>query len=202
MKKGDIKETEVFEYIKKFLKDYGYPPSYREIGKAVNIKSTNSVKGYIDRLVEKNLLVKQDNKSRCINFVKNREERKYDLVNIPIVGKVAAGIPILAEENIEDEFVISRSVFGTNEDLYMLQVTGDSMIDLGICEKDYVVVKKQEDAQNGDIVVAYINGYATVKIFYKHNGSIHLLPRNELYRPIVVEDCQILGKVVGCIKKF
>lgn len=202
MKKGDIKENEVFEYIKKFSKEYGYPPSYREICKAVNIKSTNSVKGYIDRLVEKNLIIKQDNKSRCINFVKNREERKYDLVNIPIVGKVAAGVPILAVENIEDEFVISRSVFGTNEDLYMLQVTGDSMIDLGICEEDYVVVKKQEDAQNGDIVVAYIDGYATVKIFYKLDGLIHLLPKNELFRPIVVKDCQILGKVVGCIKKF
>lgn len=202
MKKGDLKEAQIFEYIKNFSKTNGYSPSYREISAAVNIKSTNSVKKYVDRLVEKKLIIKQDNKSRCMNYVQTREERKNDVVSIPLVGRVAAGVPILAVENIEDEFVISKSVFGTNQELFMLKIAGDSMINIGIDDGDFVVVKKQDDAENGDIVVAYIDGYATVKNFYKDGQFVKLVPQNELYKPIVTNDCKVLGKVVGCIKKF
>lgn len=202
MKKGDLKEAEIFEFIKTFSKTNGYSPSYREISAAVNIKSTNSVKKYVDRLVEKKLITKQDNKSRCMNYTQTREERKNDVVSIPLVGRVAAGVPILAVENIEDEFVISKSVFGTNQELFMLKIAGDSMINIGIDDGDFVVVKKQENAENGDIVVAYIDGYATVKNFYKEGQFVKLVPQNELYKPIITTDCKVLGKVVGCIKKF
>ena len=125
-----------------------------------------------------------------------------DIVTIPLIGKVAAGNPILAFENVEDEFVISKSVFGTNQELFMLKIAGDSMINIGIDDGDYVVVKKQENAENGDIVVAYIDGYATVKNFYKEGQFIRLQPQNELYKPIITNNCTILGKVIGCIKKF
>ena len=202
MKKGDLKEAQIYEYIKNYTKENGFPPSYREISAGVDIKSTNSVKKYVDRLVEKNLIVKHDNKSRSINYVQNKEERKMDIVTIPLIGKVAAGNPILAFENVEDEFVISKSVFGTNQELFMLKIAGDSMINIGIDDGDYVVVKKQENAENGDIVVAYIDGYATVKNFYKEGQFIRLQPQNELYKPIITNNCTILGKVVGCIKKF
>lgn len=202
MKKGDLKEAQIYEYIKNYTKENGFPPSYREISVGVNIKSTNSVKKYVDRLVEKNLIIKHDNKSRSINYVQNKDERKMDVVTIPLIGKVAAGNPILAFENVEDEFVISKSVFGTNQELFMLKIAGDSMINIGIDDGDYVVVKKQENAENGDIVVAYIDGYATVKNFYKEGQFIRLQPQNELYKPIITNNCTILGKVVGCIKKF
>lgn len=202
MKKGDIKEAEIYEYIKSYTNENGFPPSYREISVGVNIKSTNSVKKYVDRLVEKKLIVKHDNKSRSINYQQGKQDRKNDVVTIPLIGRVAAGVPILAVENIEDEFVMSKSVFGTNQELFMLRIAGDSMINIGIDDGDYVVVKKQEDAENGDIVVAYIDGYATVKNFYKEGQFIRLQPQNELYKPIITNNCTILGKVVGCIKKF
>lgn len=202
MKKGDLKETQIFEFIKAYTNENGFPPSYREISAGVNIKSTNSVKKYVDRLVEKKLIVKHDNKSRSINYVQNKAEQKMDLVNIPLIGKVAAGSPILAFENIEDEFVVSKSVFGTNQELFMLRVSGDSMINIGIDDGDFVVVKKQESAENGDIIVAYIDGYATVKNFYKEGQFVRLQPQNELYKPIITNQCKILGKVVGCIKRF
>lgn len=202
MKKGDIKEVQIFEFIKSYTNENGFPPSYREISAGVDIKSTNSVKKYVDRLVEKNLIVKHDNKSRSINYVQNKLERKMDLVNIPLVGKVAAGSPILAFENIEDEFVVSKSFFGTNQELFMLRVSGDSMVNIGIADGDFVVVKKQENAENGDIIVAYLDGYSTVKTFYRQGEFIRLQPQNELYKPIITNQCRILGKVVGCIKKF
>lgn len=202
MKKGDIKENQIFEFIKSYTNDNGFPPSYREISAGVNIKSTNSVKKYVDRLVEKKLIVKHDNKSRSINYVQNKEERKNDTVSIPLIGKVAAGSPILAFENVEEEFIMSKSVFGTNQELFMLRIAGDSMINIGIDDGDYVVVKKQDNAENGDIVVAYIDGYATVKNFYKDGQFVRLQPQNELYKPIITTECKVLGKVVGCIKRF
>ncbi len=202
MKKGDIKENQIFEFIKSYTNANGFPPSYREISEGVHIKSTNSVKKYVDRLVEKKLIIKHENKSRSINYVQTREERKMDVVSIPLIGKVAAGTPILAVENVEDEFVMSKSVFGTTQELFMLRISGDSMINIGIDDGDFVVVKKQEDAENGDIVVAYIDGYATVKNFYRDGRFIRLQPQNELYKPIITNDCKILGKVVGCIKRF
>jgi len=202
MKKGDLKEQEVLEFIKEYTFKHGIAPSYREISLGVNIKSTNSVKQYIDRLTEKNLIYKHDNKTRSISFKEKKDEISKQTITIPVIGKVAAGEPILAFENVEDEIIISKSVFSTTQQLYMLRISGESMIDIGINDGDFVVVKKQDTAENGEIVVAYIDGYATVKTFYKEGDHFRLQPQNELFRPIITKNCQILGKVVGCIKKF
>lgn len=200
MRKGDLKEAEVYSFIKKYININGFPPSYREISANAGIKSTNSVKKYIDRLTEKGLIVRKENKSRTLGF--NQEERKHETISIPLIGKVAAGIPILAEQNIEDELIVSKSIFKSNEELFMLKISGDSMVNIGIEDGDLVVVKKQESAENGDIVVAYIDGYATVKNFYREKNMIRLQPQNEMYKPIFTNDCKILGIVIGCIKRF
>ena len=165
MKKGDIKQEQILKFLIDYLDKNSYPPSYREIAGGVGIKSTNSVKKYLDVLEEKGLINRHDAKNRSIEIVKKDNTNVKNLVSIPLVGKVAAGNPILAFENIEDEFVISKSIFGTGQQLFMLKISGDSMIELGIDDGDYVVVKKQENAENGEIVVAYIDGYATVKTY-------------------------------------
>ena len=202
MKKGDIKQEQILNFLKEYLDNNPFPPSYREIAKGVNIKSTNSIKKYLDTLEEKNLIKRNDYQNRSIQIVKKDYSNEKDLVKIPLVGKVAAGIPILAVENIEDEFIVSKSIFGTSQELFMLKISGDSMIEIGIDDGDYVVVKKQETAENGEIVVAYLDGYSTVKTYYNNGKVITLQPQNPLYQKIETTSCSILGKVVGCIKKF
>lgn len=202
MKKGDLKQEQILTFLKDFLDSKPYPPSYREIASGVGIKSTNSVKKYLDILEEKGLIRRSDYKNRSIEIIKKDYSSTKDLVSIPLVGKVAAGMPILAIENIEDEFIVSKTIFGTSQELFMLKISGDSMIEIGIDDGDYVVVKKQENAENGDIVVAYLEGYATVKNFYKDGNKIRLQPQNPLYQPIFTQNCNVLGKVVGCIKRF
>lgn len=202
MKKGDIKQEQILKFLIDYLDKNSYPPSYREIAGGVGIKSTNSVKKYLDVLEEKGLINRHDAKNRSIEIVKKDNTNVKNLVSIPLVGKVAAGNPILAFENIEDEFVISKSIFGTGQQLFMLKISGDSMIELGIDDGDYVVVKKQETAENGEIVVAYIDGYATVKTYYNDGKSVKLIPHNALHKPIITQNVNILGKVIGCIKRF
>ena len=202
MKKGDLKQEEILRFLIDFMDNNPYPPSYREIAKGVNIKSTNSVKKYLDILEERNLIKRIDCQNRSIQIVRKNYSNEKDLVKIPLVGKVAAGIPILATENIEDEFIISKSIFGTSQELYMLRISGDSMIEIGIEDGDFVVVKKQNTAENGEIVVAYIDGHATVKNYYNDGTKIMLRPQNPLYKTLVTTNCTILGKVVGCIKRF
>ena len=202
MRKGELKQEEILSYLKDYIDEHSYAPSYREIAVGVGIKSTNSIKKYLDILEEKNIISRKNTQNRSIEIIKKGPSNNKDLVTIPLIGKVAAGVPILAEENKEDEFVISKSVFGTSQELFMLKISGDSMIEVGIDDGDYVVVKKQSTAENGEMVVAYIDGYATVKNFYKDGNTIRLQPQNALYSPIIVNDCVILGKVIGCIKKF
>lgn len=202
MKKGDLKQEQILKFLIDFLDNNPYPPSYREIASGVGIKSTNSVKKYLDTLEDKGLIRRHDYKNRSIEIVKKDYSSAKDLISVPLIGKVAAGSPILAFENIEDEFIISKSVFGTSQELFMLKISGDSMIEIGIDDGDYVVVKKQNTAENGEIVVAYLEGYATVKNFYKDGNTIRLQPQNPLYQPIITTNCTILGKVVGCIKRF
>ena len=202
MKKGDLKQEQILKFLIDYLDNNPYPPSYREIAKGVNIKSTNSIKKYLDILEEKNLIKRNDYQNRSIQIVKKDYSNEKDLIKIPLIGKVSAGIPILAVENIEDEFIVSKSVFGTSQELFMLKISGDSMIEIGINDGDYVVVKKQETAENGEIVVAYLEGYATVKTFYKDGEKVTLQPQNPLYQKIVTTNCSILGKVIGCIKRF
>ena len=194
------KEQRVLEYIKKQIQDTGYPPSVREICSALGFKSTSSAHQYIWRLAEKGYIDKGDLKTRAIKVVGTEST-----IAVPIVGKVAAGEPILATENIEDYMSIGESFFSKDalqNDNFILKVQGESMIEAGINDGDYIIVSKQETARNGQIVVAMIDGEATVKTFYKEKDYIRLQPENSTMDPIIVKDCQIVGKVIGLFRKI
>ena len=185
---------------KEQIKDTGYPPSVREICAALGFKSTSSAHQYIWRLAEKGYIDKGDLKTRAIKVVGTEST-----ISVPIVGKVAAGEPILATENIEDYMTIGESFFSKDalhNDNFILKVQGESMIEAGINNGDYIIVSKQSTARNGEIVVAMIEGEATVKTFYKEKDHIRLQPENSTMDPIIVRDCQILGKVVGLFRKI
>lgn len=202
MSKGKIteKQTEILEYIKDTILSKGYPPAVREICEAVHLKSTSSVHSHLETL-EKNGYIRRDpTKPRTIeilddDFALNRRE----VVNVPVVGTVAAGMPILAEQNIEDYMPIPVEML-PNKEIFMLKVKGESMIDAGIYNNDKVIVAKQSTAENGEMVVALIDDSATVKTFYKENGHIRLQPENAAMDPIIVDDVQILGKVIGLLR--
>ena len=196
----NVQEQRVLDYIKETIRTTGYPPSVREICAALNFKSTSSAHQYISRLADKGYIDKKDLKTRAIRVI-----GAESTISVPIVGKVAAGEPILAQENIEDYFSIGESFFRQDElknDNYILKVQGESMINAGINDGDYIIVSKQETARNGQIVVAMIVGNPTVKTFYKENGYIRLQPENDTMEPIIVKDVTILGKVVGLFRKI
>ena len=193
-------EERVLEYIKDQIRVTGYPPSVREVCAALGFKSTSSAHQYINRLADKGYISKKDLKTRAIRIV-----GAESTIALPIVGKVAAGEPILAQENIEDYFSIGESFFNTDSlknDNFILKVQGESMINAGINDGDYIIVSKQNTARNGQIVVAMIDGDATVKTFYKENGYYRLQPENDTMEPIIVKDLQIVGKVVGLFRKI
>ena len=197
------KQLAILEFIKKEIYKKGYPPSVREIGVAVNLKSTSTVHGHLSRLEKKGFIRRDATKPRAIEVLDGNSFSyfKKELVDLPIVGKVTAGQPILAQENIEDVFPIPVDFIG-NADSFILVIKGDSMVNAGIYNEDYVIVRQQPNADNGDIVVALLGDEATVKRFYKENGHFRLQPENQLYEPIIVEELKILGKVVGVIRKF
>ncbi len=201
-------EQKILDFMKKQIKENGYPPSVREICKAVGLKSTSSVHLYLTRLAEKGYITKKDLKTRAIKIVGNEEdpnENDVNLFSIPLVGNVAAGAPILAEENIEDYFKLPMNFIpraALNGNTYMLKVKGESMINVGIYDGDYIIVLKQNTATNGEIVVAMIENEATVKTFYKEKDYVRLQPENNSMEPIIVKDVQILGKVVGLFRKY
>ena len=196
------KEQAVLDYIIEAVKDTGYPPSVREVCKAVGFKSTCSAHQYINRLAEKGYLEKSNLKTRALKIV---EEPKEETVSVPIVGKVAAGEPIIATENIEDYFSIGESFFSKNSlqnDNFILKVQGESMINAGINNGDFIVVSKQSTAKNGEIIVAMIDGEATVKTFYKEKNYIRLQPENDTMDPIISDKVEIVGKVIGLFRKI
>ena len=205
--KATDKQQRVLDYVRQQIKEEGYAPSVREICKALDLKSTSTVHGYLARLKKKGLIEKVDMKSRTIRLVdeEGRSQKPFftskETVDVPIVGKVTAGMPILAVENVEDSFPLPIDFTGTGE-TFMLRVRGESMIDAGILDGDFILVKKQANAQNGDIVVALIEDEATVKKFYKEKGHIRLQPQNQFMQPIIVPTCSILGKVVGVFRKI
>lgn len=198
--KISTKQREILEYIKQEILKKGYPPAVREICEAVNLKSTSSVHSHLETL-EKNGYIRRDpTKPRAIEIMDDSFNlTRREMVNVPIVGKVAAGQPILAEENIESYFPIPAE-FMPNKETFMLKVKGESMINVGIYDGDHLLVQQQPDAVNGDIVVALIDDSATVKTFYKENGHYRLQPENDTMDPIIVEDCSILGKVFGVFR--
>ena len=187
-------------FIKDEVRKKGYPPSVREIGEAVGLASSSTVHGHLARLESKGLIRRDPTKPRAIEILEfdNLAEFRPNVVNVPLIGKVTAGLPITAIENIEEFFPLPET-FGTTEDnLFMLEIMGDSMIEAGILNGDYVVVKQQQSANNGEIVVAMTeDDEATVKRFFKEESYFRLQPENSSMEPIIVEKVSILGKVVG-----
>ena len=198
--KISAKQKEILEYIKQSILSHGYPPAVREICEAVHLKSTSSVHSHLETL-EKNGYIRRDpTKPRTIEIIDdNFNLTRREMVNVPVLGQVAAGEPILAVDNITGYFPIP-SEFMPNEETFILTVKGDSMINIGIYNGDQIVVEKCNTAENGEIIVALLDDSATVKRFYKENGHIRLQPENDFMDPIIVDDCMILGKVIGLMR--
>ena len=200
MKKGDKRLEEIYEYIKGFIDENSFPPSVREIGEKFSIKSTSTVHYYLEKLRERGLITQDSNKKRAFSVKQNRSQSNY----VPLVGNVSAGTGILAIENIEGEFPLPRDMF-IGKDLFMLRVEGDSMIEAGIADGDFVIVHSQNDAETNEIVVVLWQDKATVKRLRAVTPNLVLHPENSEMEDIVIspdENPTILGKVVGCIKKF
>ncbi len=194
------KQTEILEYIKECVLKKGYPPSVREICEAVHLKSTSSVHSHLATLEEKGYIRRDPTKPRTIEIIDEEfNPARRELVNIPVVGTVAAGQPILAEENISDYFPVPADIL-PNADVFMLEVKGESMINAAILNGDKLIVRIQNTAENGDKVVALLDDSATVKTFYKEDGHYRLQPENDSMDPIIADHVQILGKVVGVIR--
>lgn len=202
MSQGKItdKQREILEYIKEMILKKGYPPAVREICEAVHLKSTSSVHSHLESL-EKNGYIRRDpTKPRTIEILDDDFAlTRRELVNVPVIGTVAAGTPILAEQNIEDYLPIPAEIL-PNKEVFMLKVKGNSMIEAGIYNGDKVIVAKQPDAENGDKVVALVDDSATVKTFYKENGHFRLQPENSSMDPIILDQVEILGKVIGLFR--
>ena len=194
------KQLEILEYIKSEISRIGYPPAVREICEAVNLRSTSSVHAHLESL-EKNGYIRRDpTKPRAIEIIDDTFNlTRREMVNVPMVGQVAAGEPILAEQNITNYFPIPME-FMPNNDTFMLTVRGESMVNVGIYDGDYVLVEKRQTASNGEIVVALVDDSATVKTFYKEEGYYRLQPENDNMDPIIVMNCEILGKVIGVFR--
>ena len=202
MSQGKItdKQREILEYIKEMILKKGYPPAVREICEAVHLKSTSSVRSHLESL-EKNGYIRRDpTKPRTIEILDDDFAlTRRELVNVPVIGTVAAGTPILAEQNIEDYLPIPAGIL-PNKEVFMLKVKGNSMIEAGIYNGDKVIVAKQPNAENGDKVVALVDDSATVKTFYKENGHFRLQPENSSMDPIILDQVEILGKVIGLFR--
>jgi repressor LexA len=196
MKKIDEKLQKVYDFVESFLDNYGYPPSVREIQTKLNIKSTATVYDYLERLKDKGLITKSPTKNRAIGLAK-----KEHVELIPIVGKVTAGMPILAVENLEGYCPLPPD-FSNEDDAFALSVSGESMINAGIFDGDQIIVRKQSSADDGDIIVALIEDSATVKRFFRKNGKYVLHPENDTMSDMIFDDISVLGKVIGLIRKF
>lgn len=201
IKEGSDKQSQIYSFLLEFTRAKGYPPSVREICQAVSLKSTSTVHGHLKRLEKKGLIYRDPTKPRALEIVELSTEDK-ELIDIPIIGKVTAGMPILATENIEDMFQIPLNYIKHNNELFILRVTGDSMIEAGILDGDLAIIEQKNVASNGDIIVALIENEATIKRFFKEDDFIRLQPENKNYDPIIVPDCSILGKLVGIYRAY
>jgi repressor LexA len=198
------RQRQVLDFIKEQVREKGYPPSVREIGDAVGLRSSSTVHGHLKRLESKGYIRRDPTKPRAIEILDDEMAESQiieDLIAVPVVGNVTAGQPILAVENVEDYFPLPRD-FASDEAAFMLRIQGDSMIEAGILDGDYVVVRQQPNAENGDIVVALLEDEATVKRFFKEPDHIRLQPENPIYDPIITTDAQILGKVIGVLRRL
>ena len=202
MAQGKIsaKQQEILEYIKSQILERGFPPSVRDICEAVHLKSTSSVHSHLETL-EKNGYIRRDpTKPRAIEILDDTFNfNRREMVNVPIVGRVAAGEPLLAEQNIENYFPIPMDYMPNNQ-TFMLKVRGDSMINIGIYDGDFVLVEQTPTARNGEVVVALVEDGATIKRFFKEEGIYRLQPENDALDPIIVSEVQIMGKVIGVFR--
>jgi repressor LexA len=194
----DNKLKEVMKYLGDYITENGFPPSVREICKELSIKSTATAYYYLEKLNKMGYIKKSPLKKRAVGII---NQNKSTAISVPVIGKVTAGQPILAVENY-DEYISIPSVMFNEEDLFILNVKGDSMIDAGIFDKDKIIVKRQSNAENGDIIVALIDELATVKRFYKKNNKIILHPENSTMQDMIFDDIIILGKLKGLIRKY
>ena len=198
------RELAILFFIKKEIERKGYPPTVREICQGVGIKSTSTVYYALEKLENKSYIRKDPSKTRAIEIIDQNDgilTNKKKTIDIPILGKVTAGIPILAVENLEDTMPLS-SDFVRDRDLFILKVSGESMINVGILDGDYVIIQRTNYAENGDKVLALINDEATIKTFYKEKDGFRLQPENDFMKPIYVKDLKILGTIVGLYRKY
>lgn len=199
-KKRDV-QAEIYDFIQSEVINRGYPPSVREICAKVGLSSTSTVHGHLSRMEKKGLIKRDPTKPRAIELLRDAPAKK-ELISIPIVGKVQAGQPILAVENIEDTFTLPLEYTKSNKDLFMLKISGESMIEAGIYDGDLAIIEKTSSAENGAIVVALIDEEATIKRFFKEKDHIRLQPENSSMEPIIVDNCQIIGELVGIYRKY
>jgi repressor LexA len=194
------RQKEIFDFIRSYASKTGYPPTVREIGKAVGLHSSSTVHAHLANLEKVGLLRRDPTKPRAIELLVGKAKRAVQASSVPVVGEVAAGEPVLAEENIE-EYLELPSVIGGDEGDFILRVKGDSMKDAGILDRDYVVVQQASSARNGQIVVALIEDEATVKRFFREKDRIRLQPANKDFKPIRTRDAKVIGRVVGMFRR-
>lgn len=193
------RQQETLDYVNKIQREKGYIPTVREICDALNLKSSSSGFTHLKALEEKGYIKRDPTKPRALEVFSHTENK---VKQIPIIGTVAAGLPILAQQNIEDYFPVPADMIHGGKDVFMLRVKGDSMINVGIYNNDYIMVEQKDTAENNEIVVALVDDSATVKRFFREDGHYRLQPENNDMPPIVVDDVRILGKVIGCIRRF
>ena len=200
MPRKSSKDKEILEFIRRYIKNKGFPPSVREIAASVGLKSTSAVHAQLNKLEKAGCIVKDVSKTRAIKLVENTfQDTEPECFSVPVLGMIRAGEPVYADENVLDYFPLPMS-FAKNKDVFMLKVFGDSMVDAAILDGDYIIVAKQSLCSNGEIVVALIDDKATVKTFYKENGHFKLQPENPNMAPIIVDEVSILGKVIGVFR--
>jgi repressor LexA len=198
--KRENRRLEIYNFIKSYVEAKGYPPSVREICAAVGLKSTSTVHMHLENLESQGLIKRDSTKPRTIEIMENSP--KKEMINVPIIGTIAAGTPILAVENIEDTFPIPIDYIKNKKQLFMLRIHGDSMIDAGILDGDFAIMEKSNSAENGEIVGALIENEATLKRFFKEDGYVRLQPENRTMKPIIVQNCTIIGKLAGIYRAY
>jgi repressor LexA len=194
------RQQEIFDFVRKYVGEHGYPPTVRDIGKAIGLTSSSTVHAHLANLEKLGVLRRDPTKPRAIEVLKGKAMEVVAPAGLPVVGQVAAGQPVLADENIE-EYVPVPGIAGGDDGEFVLRVKGDSMKDAGILEGDFVIVRRQETATDGDIVVALVGEEATVKRFFRENDHVRLQPENEAMEPIRTRDAQVLGRVVGLCRR-
>lgn len=201
MEQLTTRQNDVYQYIKTYITQNGYAPCVREICNALNLKSTSTAHAHLTKLEKKGYIKRDPAKPRTTMILGGEDPRDERVVRVPVVGKVAAGVPITAVENIEEYVSLPYSLLG-NDDVFILNVSGDSMVDAGIFDRDKIIAQRQAYAQNGDIVVAMMDEEATVKRFFKEEDRVRLQPENDQYEPIYAKELDILGKVIGVLRMF